>query len=242
MPLGDTRPLVLSTELKGDTADLYKSAKAGDLLLGALKLGPGSSKASVDLTYVIPPKPKAADGGSDEGGEAKEAPLLVDLQLSIVDKIKDDKEKKQFLDTLLAAYPKHLPLLVAALKATEEEAEAAEITKAADAVLALVDEAELSSYLGKKPLPAEEQSAADKDTKKGMDEKKAAWSAAYARKIEASYKAKDSLEKQNGLFAKYRQFLDAPEKDPEFSLIAAKRDFAQEVSCRRPPPSLRSAP
>ena len=217
------------TELKGDTADLYKSAKAGDLLLGTLKLGPGSSKASVDLTYVLPPKPKAAAGGGDEGGDAKEAPLLVDLQLGIVDKIKDDKEKKQFLETLLTAHPNHLPLLVAALKATKEEAEAAEISKAADAVLALVDEAELSSYLGKKALPAEEQSAADQETKKAMDEKKAAWSAAYARKIGASYKAKDSLEKQNDLFAKYRQFLDAPEKDPEFSLIAAKRDFAQEV-------------
>lgn len=234
------RPLVLATELKGDTGDLYKTAKAGDILLGTLKLGPGSSKASVDLTFVIPPKPKAAESGSNEGGEANEAPLLVDLQLGIVDKIKDDKEKKQFLDTLLSAHPKHLPLLVAALKATKDDAEAAEIAKAADTVLALVDEAELSSYLGKKPLPAEDQSAADKETKKTMDEKKAAWSAAYARKIEASYKTNESLEDQNALFAKYRQFLDTPEKDPEFSLIAAKRDFAQEVSCGWPMPSLQS--
>ena len=229
MQLGETRPLVLSTDLSGDTSDLYKSAKPGDVLLGQLKLGPSTAKSDFDLTYVLPPKPKEED--DSEGGDGKDAPLLVDLQLGLLEKIKDDKQRKKFLETILAENPKHLPALVAALKALKaDEADPKDVTKAADAVLAEIDENALAIHLGKKALPAIEQSEDDKKLQKAMEEKKKAWANAYARKIEASYKSNEGLEVQNKLFEKYRLFVDAPEKDQEFSLIAAKRDYAQQVS------------
>ena len=223
-----TRPLVISTDLTGNTSDLYKSAKAGDVLLGKLNLGPADSKATFGLDFILPAAIKDED--EDEEEELAEPSLVVDLQLGILDKIKDDKEKKAFLDNLTVTNPQHLPLLVAKLDALKEDADPKDVSKAADAVLAQIDEAALSSYLGKKRAPANEQTKEDKKLKKDMDQKTAAWKTAYTRKIEASYKAKVPLHEQDSLFVQYRQFVDAPEKDHDFLLISAKRDFAQEVS------------
>ena len=232
MQLGETRPLVISTDLNGDTSDLYKSAKAGDILLGQLKLGGSAAKADFDLTYVLPPQAKSED--SEEGGEGKDVPLLVDLQLGLLEKIKDDKERQKFLDNLLSANPKHLPALVASLKALKADtADSKDIAKAADAILSEIDENTLAIHLGKKPIPANEQTEDEKKAHKAMEEKKKAWANAYSRKIEASYKSGESHEEQNKLFSKYRQFVENPDKDQEYNLISAKRDFAQEVSLLR---------
>lgn len=217
---------MISSELKGDTADLYKSAKYGDLLLGRLKLGPIGTKAQCSVSYIIPPRPEE----TDKENEDKEAPKLIDLQLQIVDKIKDDKERRAYLDGLLAQNPKHLPLLVASLKANKEDASPEDVNKAADAVLAEVDENALASYLGRKSLPADELTDDDKKLKEEMETQRSAWNLAYSKKVQASQKAGANPEVQKQLFSKYRIFLEAPEKDSDFGLISARRDIAALVS------------
>lgn len=217
---------MISSELKGDTADLYKAAKAGDILLGNLRLGPTGTKAHCTISYLIPAQIKEAEKDGDE----KEEPKLVDLKLQIVDKIKNDEEKRAYLDSLLAETPKHLPLLVASLKAIKEDAAPENINRAADAVLSEIDENALASYLGRKPPPANELTDDDKKLKKEMDLKRSAWTLAYSRKLQASNKAETSAEQQKHLFLRYSTFLEAPEKDTDFGLISAKRDIASHVS------------
>lgn len=195
-------------------------------MLGKLNLGPATSKSYCNIVYLIPPEAKKAE----DTDEDKAKPALIDLQLPIIDKIKDDKEKRAYIDDLLSKHPKHLPLLVASLKELKDEAEPKDIKKAADLILAEIDENALAAYLGRKPLPANEQTEEDKKLKKEMDGKKSAWNLAYSRKLQSSYKDSASAQEQNELFAKYRAFLDSPEKDPDFGLISAKRDVAMEVS------------
>lgn len=207
--------------MKGDTAELYKAAKAGDVLLGKLSLGPGASQGCASLSYVIPPQAKV----KEEEESDKEKPALIDLQLPIVEKIKDDKEKEAYLSELLAKNPKHLPLLLASLKAVKDDAESEVIEKAADRILAEIDEAALAAYLGRKPLPTDEQTEEDKKVKKDMDIRKSAWNQAYLRKLQARQKARAPPEEQKEIFTKYRTFLDSPEKDADFGLISAKRDI-----------------
>lgn len=226
LPLHQTRSLVLNTELKGDTSDLYKSAKAGDLLLGKLNLGPAASKAYCDLTYLIPPEIKK----DEDKDEEKETPALIDLQLPIIEKIKDDKEKRAFIDELLVKNPKHLPLLMASLKALKDDVELEDVTKAADRILAEIDEQALAAYLGRKPLPIDEQTADDKKTKKEMDVKRSAWTLAYSRKLQASQKGNMTAEDSSEFFLKYRAFLESPEKDADYGLISARRDIGMQVS------------
>jgi hypothetical protein len=212
--------------LKGETADLYKVAKAGDVLIGKLSFGPAHPKGACSLTYVLPPQVKEPE---EDTGD-KEKPLLIDLQLTLVDKIKDEAEKRAYLDGLIATNPTHLPLLVASLKATKEAADLEKTVAAADAILACIDEKELAAYLGRKALPADEQSDDDKKLKKEMDIQKSAWTLAYSRKLLSSYQAAntDTADRAQ-LFLRYRAFLDNPDKDPEFGLISAKRDIAAQV-------------
>lgn len=176
---------------------------------------------------MVPPQAKEADGEDAD----KEQPKLVDLQLQIVDKIKDDKEKRAYLDGLISQSPKHLPLLVASLKAFKDDADPQAVAKASDLILAEIDENALASYLGRQPLPPHEQTEEDKKTKKEMEIKKSAWNLAYSRKVQASNKNQATILEQDELFSKYRTFLDSPEKDPDFTLISAKRDIAASVSC-----------
>ena len=215
---------MVSTDLKGDTSELYKTAKAGDVLLGKLNLGPANSKSTFDLNFVLPPQTK----NTKDEDEVKEKQLTIDLQLGIVDNIQDEKEKKSFLENL-AINHKHWPIQAAQLKALSKDADPEEIAKAADAVLSLIDEAELSNFLGRKSSPETEQTTEDKKMNKEMEKKRAAWLNASMRRIEASYRAKESIDKQNNLFNRYRQFVESPDKDQDFLLINAKRDFAQEV-------------
>ncbi|KAL7008697.1 hypothetical protein EMMF5_001959 [Cystobasidiomycetes sp. EMM_F5] len=214
------RSIVLNTDLKGDASDLYKVAKAGDSLLGKFNLSP---KATVDITYLIPPQSKSKE--EEEG--SKDDPSLIDLQLSIVEKIKSDDEKSSFLEQLMQSHGSYLPLLVVRLKSLKKDAKVEEINKAADAVLAQIDETEMSSYFGKKTKPAAEQSSEEKKVHKAWTEKKAAWTAALGRKLSTN---DTSGVDQEGLYTKYYQFLDTPDKDQEFLLHQAKRDMKQKVS------------
>lgn len=204
---------------------MYKVGKSGDVLLGKLVLGGDSQTV---LTYVLPPKAK--EDAEVEEDSTKDKPLLVDLQLQIVDKIKDDKEKRQYLDELLSKNPKHLPLLVASLKAVKEDADVKDIEGAADLILKEIDESELAAYLGRKPAPDDEQTEEDKKLKKTMDTKKAAFTLAYTRKLQASYKAEKSAQEKAQLLSKSRTFMESPDKDPDFALITIKRDIALGVS------------
>lgn len=170
------------------------------------------------------------DTASDDGTGNNEA---AELQLKLLDAIKDDTARQNFLQRLAAASPNHLATLVAVLDALKpDKAEVSDIIEAADAVLAQIDEDELAIYLGKVPKPACEQGSNDQRVSKVMAEKRKAWTTAYARKIEASLNLGKSHEVLQKLFVKYRQFVDDSETDNEHSLIAAKVAFAHEVRFR----------
>lgn len=229
-----TRVVVINTDLQGETKELYKIGKAGDLLLGKLSLGPSGTKEDNKVEFVL--SNKATETDSEDADDDKEKPLLVDLQLSILDKIEDESEKKSFVDSLLKQYPDYLPLLLAKLKMLEKAGSADERRQAADAVLARIDEKELASHLGRKGPLSREQTKADKQLDKKMQAAKDAWTKACVARIASAAEQANEAEGAGDtsikeLLQKLRQFTDAPDKSIDYLMASAENEYRLKVSC-----------
>lgn len=151
------RAFVVDGRLKGDLKALYEDAKAGDHLLGKLTLGSAADKAAIPLTYILPPAPPKEDKTDEPKPEPKK---LIDHQVELSKKLEDDKEKIDYLSSLVTSNPEHLPTLVAFLEALKPKdrkkppSDPEALAKAADAILERVDEEALAKFYGYK-RPAE---------------------------------------------------------------------------------------
>jgi tripeptidyl-peptidase-2 len=234
---------VVNTELSGKGKEsLFKESKAGDVLLGHIRVCPNAGEElATNLRYTIPPPPPKDKSDADEGD--KEKPSLVDLQLGLVSKLTDDAERTAFVDSLIKANPGHLPALVAKLDALKEKAGAAEVLEAADAILSTVGEEgeeDLACYLGTKQPPPAQQTEEDKKTKKKMDIRKEALRKAYHRKTNVLLEKLQEEQQQGGgdpretarelesVFARYRRWIESSDSsDPQFALVDIRRELAR---------------
>ncbi|KAK0532315.1 hypothetical protein OC835_003373 [Tilletia horrida] len=148
---GEVKTLVFDTDLQGDKVP--KEAQPGDLLLGEFGFDKGVSL----VRYIVPPSIKK-EKDETTGAAAAEKTGVAELMTGLVSQIKDDKEKKAFLERLVSEHPDNLGVLVARLEALEaDKAEnAAEVHAAADAILAQVDENALRLWMATKKAPESE--------------------------------------------------------------------------------------
>ncbi|KAE8227429.1 hypothetical protein CF326_g7568, partial [Tilletia indica] len=177
---GEMKTLVLNTDLQGDKVP--KEAQPGDLLLGQF----GFDKGQSTLRYIVPPSVKK-EKDETSGAAAAEKEGVAELMTGLVSQIKDEKEKKAFLDRLVSEHPKNLGVLVARLAALDaDKAEnAAEVNSAADAILAEVDEDALKLWIATKAAPASELDGEAKAEQKLNEKRKEAVLAALNAKARA---------------------------------------------------------
>ena len=212
---GERKVLCLDTNLEGDKVP--KEAHPGDVLVGTLSF----AEAKNQLRYIVPP---AAKKEKDDESSSKEQDSTVDLLVGVAKKIKDDKEKLEFIDKLLKEHSDHLGLLRARLEAVAKEADkkesSAAIIEAANAVLARVDQNALRLHLGTKQLPANEQKEEEKKQAKEFANQKAAVTFALNKKCRAIL-ARDGEQGSEDFaqtFAEYRKyFASESSSDKEFS-------------------------
>ncbi|CAK0779170.1 hypothetical protein CVIRNUC_004710 [Coccomyxa viridis] len=190
---------------------LPKDAAPGRLLTGALALAKkgnssGEAPGRVPLRYIVPPK---ADADSKEGSNSKaddeEKPkppkerlqeAVRDSKVKMLKELKRDKEEdaevlQSLEDDLLKEYPSHLPLLSAilasftSLPAEKQNEHLQDIVRAADAVIAAVDETALAKHLARK---TPEEGPGTKQRKKQAEEQKSALVDALEKKASALLK------------------------------------------------------
>ncbi|KAE8194985.1 hypothetical protein A4X06_0g4930 [Tilletia controversa] len=179
---GETKTLVLNTDLQGDKVP--KEAQPGDLLLGQF----GFDKGQSTLRYIVPPSIKK-EKDETGGAVAAEKEGVAELMTGLVGQIKDEKEKKAFLDRLVSEHPDNLGVLVARLAALDAVADkpgnAGEVDAAADAILAQVDEGALKLWMANKGAPPSELDGEAKAELKLNEKRKEAVLAALNAKARA---------------------------------------------------------
>ncbi|KAE9331717.1 Tripeptidyl-peptidase 2 [Phytophthora fragariae] len=160
---------------------------------GAIK-GSGRRPAGFDITYVIPPaptpvkepEPEEPKDERDEEEIAKEA--VRDLLLERTTKLIGKPTFLPAWQRLVDQFPNHVPAMQAKLHHFDAEAnrssQLAEVIKAADAVLALINQDELALFFGTRSVPGD-QPAATKKLRKEKEKEKAILADALARKARA---------------------------------------------------------
>ncbi|KAJ3325149.1 tripeptidyl-peptidase II Tpp2 [Boothiomyces sp. JEL0866] len=188
----------------GDIGALPKEAKAGDLLVGSLKVTGASVKLPGDLytvSYVVPPEYKAKTVELGIKEPAKEDKVLLkeavrDLEISWVKKTKSDDGKRELIKSLEQAYPDHLPLFVEKLEILAEFAQkeveagiislelSSERIEAANKIFTLFSEGDVAMYFGVQH-DLSQGNEKDKNLKKEMELKKQLLGLAYRSKASA---------------------------------------------------------
>ena len=149
LQVGEQRVLGVDLRLPAEgAAELYKDVKPGDVLVGKYNLTSHAELAR-PVVYVLPP---AAPKDDDKVDDPKDKPTLAALSVEMAAKIDDVDERIRFLETLSAGADDELALLVARMEAVEALKEPAHdrVVKAADAVLARIDEDKLAQDCGTK--------------------------------------------------------------------------------------------
>lgn len=216
---GERIVLTLDLNLEGDAVP--KEAQPGDVLVGSFGF---AAEGKGQIRYIVPPAIKKADEGDDAGAGGKNENEIPELLTATAKRIKDSKEKLEFMDKLIADYPKFLGALVAKLEALDADEKDADKQKqviaAADKVLSLIDETQVKLWLATQKPSASEQTDEEKKTNKEMEEKKKALILALNRKArvymtqaEESSSASAELEK---VWKNYREYFPADSKAKEY--------------------------
>ncbi|SNX81849.1 related to Tripeptidyl-peptidase II [Melanopsichium pennsylvanicum] len=220
---GERMVLTLDLNLEGDAVP--KEAQAGDVLVGSFGF---AAEGKGQIRYIVPPavKKDAEEGSLDEGSDGgKNEDELPELLTATAKKIKDAKEKLEFMDKLIKEYPKFLGVLVAKLEVLDaDDKEGGEkrkqVMSTADQVLGLIDETEVKLWMATEKPKASEQTEEDKKRNKEMEEKKKALILALNRKArvlmtqaESSCSSSEQLEQ---VFKKYREYFAPDSKAKEY--------------------------
>lgn len=217
---GERIVLTLDLNLEGEAVP--KEAHPGDVLVGSFGF---AAEGKGQIRYIVPPAVKNADEGSDDAaaGEKNENEIP-ELLTATAKKIKDAKEKLEFMDKLIADYPKYLGVLVAKLEALDADdkdaAKRKQVIAAADQVLALIDENDVKLWLATQKPSASEQSDQEKKKNKEMEEKKKALVLALNRKtrvlLTEAETCSSTTEELETVWKSYRAYFPADSKAKEY--------------------------
>ncbi len=215
---GERIVLTLDLNLEGEAVP--KEAQPGDVLVGSFGF---AAEGKGQLRYIVPPSVKS-DESDDAAPGGKNENEIPELLTATAKKIKDPKEKLEFMDKLIADYPKFLGALVAKLEALDADDKDAtkrqQVISAADQVLAQIDETQVKLWMATQKPSASEQTDEEKKANKAMEEKKKALILALNRKArvlmteaEESAAAHNQLEK---VWKQYREYFAPDSKAKEY--------------------------
>lgn len=216
---GERIVLTLDLNLEGDAVP--KEAQPGDVLVGTFGF---AAEGKGQIRYIVPPAVKNADESGDDAAAGKNENEIPELLTATAKKIKDSKEKLEFMDKLIKDYPNFLGVLVAKLEALDADDKDADKRKAviaaADAILSQVDENEVKLWMATQKPSSSEQTDEEKKSSKVMEEKKKALILALNRKArvlmteaEESSASKDELE---NVWKQYRSYFAPDSKAKEY--------------------------
>ncbi|SPO20194.1 related to Tripeptidyl-peptidase II [Ustilago trichophora] len=219
---GERIVLTLDLNLEGDAVP--KEAQPGDVLVGSFGF---AAEGKGQIRYIVPPAIKNADEGSDDAAAGgKNENEIPELLTATAKKIKDTKEKLDFMDKLIADYPKFLGILVAKLETLDADdkdaAKRKQVVATADQVLALIDETEVKLWMATQKPSASEQTDEEKKLNKQMEEKKKALILALNRKsrvllTEAEFSPSSSTSSDlESVWKQYRTYFPADTKAKEY--------------------------
>ncbi|SPO21109.1 related to Tripeptidyl-peptidase II [Ustilago trichophora] len=219
---GERIVLTLDLNLEGDAVP--KEAQPGDVLVGTFGF---AAEGKGQIRYIVPPAIKNAEEGSDDAAAGgKNENEIPELLTATAKKIKEAKEKLEFMDKLISEYPKFLGILVAKLEALDADdkdaAKRKQVTDTADRILALVDETEVKLWMATQKPSASEQTDDEKKLNKQMEEKKKALILALNRKsrvllTEAESSPSSSISSDlESVWKQYRTYFPADTKAKEY--------------------------
>ncbi|GAC93350.1 minor extracellular protease [Pseudozyma hubeiensis SY62] len=220
---GERIVLTLDLNLEGDAVP--KEASPGDVLVGTFGF---AAEGKGQIRYIVPPAVKNADEGSDDGAaQGKNENEIPELLTATAKKIKDPKEKLDFMDKLISDYPKFLGAPVAKLEALDADDKDADkqkqVVTTADQILSHIDETELKLWLATQKPSASEQTDEEKKHNKQMEEKKKAFILALNRKTRVymtqAESSGSSTKELESSWKVYRSYFPADSKAKEYGTL-----------------------
>ncbi|KTW27743.1 hypothetical protein T552_02182 [Pneumocystis carinii B80] len=220
---GDRKSIVISTFI--DPKQLPKDAKNGDKLLGQLHLEDKTrslKKAGYDVEINLILESKESAPPKDES--------IIDLQVQVLNKIKDSEEKKNFLNELLRLYPNELSVLNARLETILKFASDDEIIDAANAIIAFVDFEKITEYIRSEQFSNTNLSSDQKKEKEKLEQQKSILLKALQKKAEILGRTSDGIlsKEFDDAFEKCRKWMEFPGKDYDFFLLQIRRFIARK--------------
>ncbi|EMR08359.1 hypothetical protein PNEG_03199 [Pneumocystis murina B123] len=220
---GDRKSVVISTFI--DPKQLPKDAKNGDKLIGQLHLEDKTrnvKKAGYDVEISLILEPKESVPSKDES--------IIDFQVQVLNKIKDNEEKKKFLDDLLRLYPNELSVLNARLETILKFASDEEIIDAANAIFAYVDFEKIAEYIRSEQFSNINLSNDQKKEKEKWERQKSVLVKALQEKAKILGRTSDGIltKEFDDAFEECRKWMEFPGKDYDFFLLQVRRFIARK--------------
>ncbi|KAG4304796.1 hypothetical protein PORY_001849 [Pneumocystis oryctolagi] len=221
---GDRKRFVVNTFI--NSKDLPKDAKNGDCLVGKLYLEEKIIKMEnfgypVEISLVL---------GPEEHILLKENPNIVDLQVEVLNKLKDDEEKKSFLEDLLKRFSNEIVLLDAKLKTFLKCGSDEDIISIIDSILNYIDFEKITEYIKSEKLSCSDITNDQKKEKEKLKLQKSILINTLQEKAKILGKTSDGIisKEFNSAFEECKKWIELPGKDYEFLVLQIRRF----ISCK----------
>ncbi|KAG5438331.1 hypothetical protein PCANB_002819 [Pneumocystis canis] len=212
---GDRKEIVINTFI--DPKNLPKDAKNGDKLIGRLYLEEKMAKVenagyNVKISLVLEPK---------ESNFLKEEINIINLQVEVLNRLKDNEEKKKFLENLLKLYPNELSVLNARLKTVLKFDSDKDIVDAANAIIEHVDFGKIMEYIKSEQFCELNMTVDQKKEKEKLRLQKCILITALQEKAKVLGKTSDGIVSKefNDAFEECQKWMELPGKGYEFLVL-----------------------
>ncbi|KAG5518089.1 hypothetical protein PMAC_003275 [Pneumocystis sp. 'macacae'] len=218
---GDRKKFVISTFI--DPKDLPKDAKNGDQLVGRLYLEERMTKVEnagyyVEVLLVLESKESSL----------KEEPSIIDLQVEVLNKLKDNEEKKKFLEDLLERFPNDLVLLDAKLKTVLKSGSDKDIINIVTTIISHIDLTKIMEYIKSEQFSESDITNEQKKEKEKLKLQKTIFFNALQEKAKVFGKTFDGIASKEfkDAFEECKKWIILPGNDYEFLILQIRRLIA----------------
>ncbi|CCJ29848.1 unnamed protein product [Pneumocystis jirovecii] len=219
---GDRKRFVISTFI--DSKDLPKDAKNGDQLVGRLYLEERMMKVEntgyhVEVSLVLESKESSL-----------KEPNIIDLQIEVLNKLKDNEEKKKFLEDLLERFPNELSLLDIKLKTVLKSGSDKDVIDVINTIVDCVDLAKIMEYIKSEQFSESDITNEQKKEKEKLKLQKTIFFSALQEKAKVFGKTSDGIVSKefNDAFEECKKWIVLPGNDYEFLILQIRR----LISCK----------
>lgn len=216
---GDRKNIIINTFI--NSKDIPKDAKNGDKLIGYLYLDDKTTKVEnagycVEVSLVLDSKVPAS---------SKDEPNIIDLQIELLNKLKDNEEKKKVLEDLTKLYPDELSVLNAKLETIMKFASDEDIINAADAIISHIDFEKIMEYIKSERFLVLNMTSEQEKEKEKLKQQKSYFFKALQEKAKVLGKTSDGISSKefNDAFEECKKWIELPGKDYEFLILQIRR-------------------